>query len=101
MGTLDSNTAPVDPAGVDEKQLGENTIESSTSSESQPSIRNQPSTDSPDQDTVDKKEDVGEGNTEVDDDDNHQYPPKWRLVLITTAMCLSVFCMALVWILCS
>lgn len=31
-----------------------------------------------------------------DDDDNFEYPTKWRLTAITVALCLSVFCMALV-----
>ncbi|KAI4619451.1 MFS sugar transporter [Alternaria ethzedia] len=30
-----------------------------------------------------------------DDDDNFEYPTKWRLTAITVALCLSVFCMAL------
>lgn len=29
-------------------------------------------------------------------EDEEQYPAKWRLALISTALCLSVFCMALV-----
>jgi hypothetical protein len=31
-----------------------------------------------------------------DDDDDFEYPTKWRLAAITMALCLSVFCMALV-----
>jgi hypothetical protein len=31
-----------------------------------------------------------------DDDDDFEYPTKWRLTAITLALCLSVFCMALV-----
>jgi hypothetical protein len=31
-----------------------------------------------------------------DEDDNIEYPSSWRLALITIALCLSVFCMALV-----
>ena len=31
-----------------------------------------------------------------DDDDNFEYPTKWKLTIITIALCLSVFCMALV-----
>ena len=34
--------------------------------------------------------------TSDDDDDNFEYPTKWRLTAITVALCLSVFCMALV-----
>jgi hypothetical protein len=34
-----------------------------------------------------------EGQTE---DDEQEYPAAWRLGLITIALCLSVFCMALV-----
>jgi hypothetical protein len=31
-----------------------------------------------------------------DDEDTFEYPTKWRLTAITVALCLSVFCMALV-----
>lgn len=33
---------------------------------------------------------------ETVEEDNEEYPKKWRLALITIALCLSVFCMALV-----
>lgn len=32
----------------------------------------------------------------LDDDDDFEYPTKWKLTAITIALCLSVFCMALV-----
>jgi hypothetical protein len=32
----------------------------------------------------------------LEDDDNFEYPTKWKLTAITLALCLSVFCMALV-----
>ena len=32
----------------------------------------------------------------ADDDDDFEYPTKWKLTAITIALCLSVFCMALV-----
>jgi hypothetical protein len=32
----------------------------------------------------------------ADDEDTFEYPTKWRLAAITVALCLSVFCMALV-----
>lgn len=32
----------------------------------------------------------------AEEEDEEEYPAKWRLVLITLALCLSVFCMALV-----
>lgn len=35
-------------------------------------------------------------NTETDEDDRVEYPVAWKLVLITVALCLSVFCVALV-----
>ena len=31
-----------------------------------------------------------------DEEDDFEYPTKWKLAVITTALCLSVFCMALV-----
>lgn len=33
---------------------------------------------------------------ETTEEDEEEYPAKWRLALITMALCLSVFCMALV-----
>jgi hypothetical protein len=36
------------------------------------------------------------GNSSDDEDDDFEYPTAWRLAAITTALCLSVFCMALV-----
>lgn len=36
-------------------------------------------------------------NEEEEEEEQIEYPAKWRLALITTALCLSVFCMALVW----
>jgi hypothetical protein len=32
----------------------------------------------------------------VDEEDDFEYPTKWKLAVITLALCLSVFCMALV-----
>lgn len=32
-----------------------------------------------------------------DDDDDIEYPTAWKLVLVSIALCLAVFCMALVW----
>jgi hypothetical protein len=32
----------------------------------------------------------------LDDEDTFEYPTKWKLAAITLALCLSVFCMALV-----
>lgn len=37
-----------------------------------------------------------EGAEEEDPDANHEYPTAWKLTIITIALCLSVFCMALV-----
>jgi EmrB/QacA subfamily drug resistance transporter len=36
-----------------------------------------------------------QGSASGDDDDDFEYPTAWRLAAITTALCLSVFCMAL------
>lgn len=44
-------------------------------------------------------ENTSKRNSQVsasDDEDNFEYPTKWKLAAITTALCLSVFCMALV-----
>lgn len=37
-----------------------------------------------------------DGTTPQDDEDDFEYPTKWKLAAITVALCLSVFCMALV-----
>jgi hypothetical protein len=37
-----------------------------------------------------------QGSASGDDDDDFEYPTAWKLAAITTALCLSVFCMALV-----
>jgi len=39
---------------------------------------------------------AAEAATEKTAEDDEEYPKKWRLALITMALCLSVFCMALV-----
>lgn len=44
-------------------------------------------------DVADEKKIENEDNEEA----QIEYPAKWRLALITIALCLSVFCMALVW----
>lgn len=53
--------------------------------------------------TVDEKNTVNENTSKrnsqasaSDDDDDFEYPTKWKLTAITIALCLSVFCMALV-----
>ncbi|CRG91957.1 Putative HC-toxin efflux carrier TOXA [Talaromyces islandicus] len=38
---------------------------------------------------------TAEQTTEIEAEDESEYPAKWRLALITIALCLSVFCMAL------
>jgi hypothetical protein len=44
---------------------------------------------------VNEKRNSQASNNE-DDDDDFEYPTKWKLAIITLALCLSVFCMALV-----
>ena len=39
---------------------------------------------------------VNEGDEVPEEDAEHEYPKAWRLAAITIALCLSVFCMALV-----
>lgn len=41
-------------------------------------------------------EDAVKRESETDEDDGIEYPAAWKLVLITIALCLSVFCVALV-----
>ncbi|OAA33335.1 MFS transporter [Moelleriella libera RCEF 2490] len=48
-----------------------------------------------DQDTSTKLEEDGEEKPASHDDGEEEYPAAWRLGLITVALCLSVFCMAL------
>src|SRR3954469_8917101 len=42
-----------------------------------------------------ESEEIVKEKTSAEDDD-YEYPKSWKLALITTALCLSVFCMALV-----
>jgi hypothetical protein len=47
--------------------------------------------------SLDKEQAKEKVTPEADgDDDDFEYPTKWRLAAITVALCLSVFCMALV-----
>ncbi|KAF1953927.1 MFS transporter [Byssothecium circinans] len=48
---------------------------------------------SPEPSTQEQKQDVG--NTSGEDMGDHEYPTSWKLAVITIALCLSVFCMAL------
>lgn len=41
------------------------------------------------------KEQAAAANPEEEDDENVEYPKAWKLAVITLALCLSVFCMAL------
>jgi hypothetical protein len=98
MGTSSGRIESAKPAGVNEKELDStvNTAEERLSSKKEP-LKNSP--DSTDSQEIRGNGDISEENirsAETDEDDSHQYPPKWRLALITTAMCFSVFCMALV-----
>lgn len=43
---------------------------------------------------VNEKRNSTGGNS--DEEDDFEYPTKWKLAIITLALCLSVFCMALV-----
>jgi hypothetical protein len=45
--------------------------------------------------TDEKRNSTASANAE-EEEDNFEYPAKWRLTAITIALCLSVFCMALV-----
>jgi len=40
---------------------------------------------------------VAQDSSAEDGSDDVEYPAGWKLALITIALCLSVFCMALVW----
>lgn len=42
------------------------------------------------------EEEIQKGEEEEEEEEQVEYPAKWRLTLITIALCLSVFCMALV-----
>jgi hypothetical protein len=56
--------------------------------------------DAPSSETVhgdaEAEADAKAADTDADDEEDVEYPAAWRLGLITIALCLSVFCMALV-----
>lgn len=45
---------------------------------------------------AERKSSSSEAGNENDEEDNFEYPKAWKLAIITLALCLSVFCMALV-----
>lgn len=47
-------------------------------------------------DSTSKRDSTGSAAGAVEEDDDFEYPTKWKLTAITIALCLSVFCMALV-----
>ena len=97
----DSEATTMAPSVVETKEPMENVRPGTTSAT--PSAR-QPSTDLPAAPIEDEKNMAektvpvvpAENSSEEDDDDNFEYPTAWKLAAITTALCLSVFCMALV-----
>ncbi|KAF2015868.1 MFS general substrate transporter [Aaosphaeria arxii CBS 175.79] len=75
-------TQSVEPSVLDTKVPAESTMPSAAVSERAPSV--EPDTKQPQ-----------EKAENSDDEDNFEYPKAWRLTVISIALCLSVFCMAL------
>jgi hypothetical protein len=91
-----TDVSRVDSASVRKADLGTEGTRLST-----PSNNNEVPIESTAEHTQSEKhhaveEDAGEVAAEEAAEDDDEYPAKWRLALITIALCLSVFCMALV-----
>jgi hypothetical protein len=85
MGNLDASTeaSSVDSASMEKTQI--------------PAESNEPETALAEEPAPEAKETgVAAEVQEEKEGDEIEYPAKWRLALITIALCLSVFCMALV-----
>ena len=94
--SVDNNT-PVQsgaPSELEKEIRKEPSVHSTTSrSESQPATTQVAETTLPpeEQNAVEKKSDNADG---AEDEDDIEYPKAMKLTLITIALCLSVFCMA-------
>ena len=86
----------VNPSFVDNKEVDASIMPSEAQSTREQSV--EPETVEPKQETSEKTPEEKAASAEEDDD--FEYPTKWRLTVITIALCLSVFCMALVSISC-
>jgi hypothetical protein len=101
ISMADSQATTMAPSMVEAKEVSE-TVRPGTTSTA-PSAR-RTSADIPAAAPIEYEKNMGEetvaradqGSASGDDDDDFEYPTAWRLAAITTALCLSVFCMALV-----
>jgi hypothetical protein len=100
ISMADSEATTMAPSVIEAKEPIDNV--KPTTASTAPSAR-QPSTElatAPIEDEKNMNEQAVEhpapGSSSDDDDDNFEYPTAWKLAAITTALCLSVFCMALV-----
>jgi hypothetical protein len=86
-------THSVNPSFVETKETAESTMPSAAASTREQSV--EPQTAAPVEGISDEKTPnlTAEG---AENDDDFEYPSGWRLAVITIALCLSVFCMALV-----
>ncbi|KAF2655353.1 MFS general substrate transporter [Lophiostoma macrostomum CBS 122681] len=85
-------TQSVNPSFVETKETAESVMPSAAASTREQSV--EPQTAAPVDQQLDEKTPnlTAEG---ADADDGFEYPTAWRLTIITIALCLSVFCMAL------
>jgi hypothetical protein len=82
-------TAARSVGDVEKKEMG---VGESRLPSAAPSVHEQPTGEKEPQ--VNEKRNSKASNS--DDEDDFEYPTKWKLTIITIALCLSVFCMALV-----
>lgn len=96
MGNLDGST---EASSVDSASLDKSRMLAELSDPEKHAPVEEPSTAVAESTTENKEtglEKEGQQETEGTEDEDIEYPAKWRLTLITIALCLSVFCMALV-----
>lgn len=100
VSMADSDATTMAPSVVDTKEPAETARPATTSTSKSPSREV-----SPQPHPVEDEKNVGEKTAQAapgtasddeDEDDNFVYPTAWKLGAISIALCLSVFCMALV-----
>ncbi|KAF2684726.1 MFS general substrate transporter [Lentithecium fluviatile CBS 122367] len=93
ISMADSEATTMAPSVVDTKEPSENVRPDTTSTT--PSARD--TSVERKQAPTEVEKNMGETamDSSADDDENFEYPTAWKLAVITIALCLSVFCMAL------
>lgn len=89
-----------EPSFLEKKEPAESVMPSTAPSMREPSaepsaLEEKEAKVQPDDKAAEQKS-TASASDDDDDDDDFEYPKAWRLAVITLALCLSVFCMALV-----